>query len=213
MAQAFSKYKKDHSEHKETCVIAHGTGTFQNRSTESDVLSKCATSLNMSNLKVTGLKGYLGHTMGPAGGDQLSCALGIFCHGIIPGLNSTPKLAEDVVTENLNFCMQNEDIDIQDLDAFFLNAKGFGGNNATASIYNPNFVTSLLPKIFSKSEITRYKKSLEINENNRLNYHKKCLVGDFDLLYRANEELLDPEKDIEISENFIKLKDYPKIEM
>ena len=32
-------------------------------------------------------------------------------------------------------------------------------------------------------------------------------------LYRANEELLDPEKDIEISENYIKLKDYPKIEM
>ena len=43
--------------------------------------------------------------------------------------------------------------------------------------------------------------------------HKKCLLGDFDLLYRANEELLDPEKDIEISENYIKLKDYPKIEM
>ena len=213
MAQAFSKYKKDHSENKETCVIAHGTGTFQNRSTESDVLSKCATSLNMSNLKVTGLKGYLGHTMGPAGGDQLSCALGIFCHGIIPGLTSTPKLADDVVTKNLDFCMQNEDINIQDLDAFFLNAKGFGGNNATASIYNPNFVKSLLPKIFTKSEITTYKKSLEINENNRLNYHKKCLLGDFDLLYRANEELLDPEKDIEISENYIKLKDYPKIEM
>ena len=213
MAQAFSKYKKDHSDIKETCVIAHGTGTFQNRSTESDVLSKCATSLNMKNLKVTGLKGYLGHTMGPAGGDLLSCALGIFCHGIIPCLTSTPKLAEDVVTENLNFCMQNEDINIQDLDAFFLNAKGFGGNNATASIYNPNFVKSLLPKIFTKSEITTYKKSLEINENNRLNYHKKCLLGDFDLLYRANEELLDPEKDIEISENYIKLKDYPKIEM
>ena len=151
--------------------------------------------------------------MGPAGGDQLSCALGIFCHGIIPGLTSTPKLADDVVTDNLDFCMKNENINIQDLDAFFLNAKGFGGNNATASIYNPNFVKSLLPKIFTKSEITTYKKSLEINENNRLNYHKKCLLGDFDLLYRANEELLDPEKDIEISENYIKLKDYPKIEM
>ena len=92
MAQAFSKYKKDHTDTKQTCVIAHGTGTFQNRSTESDVLSKCATSLNMNDLKVTGLKGYLGHTMGPAGGDQLACALGIFSHGIIPGLNSTPKL-------------------------------------------------------------------------------------------------------------------------
>ena len=213
MAQAFSKYKKDHNDTKQTCVIAHGTGTFQNRSTESDVLSKCATSLNMNNLKVTGLKGYLGHTMGPAGGDQLACALGIFSHGIIPGLNSTPKLADDVVTENLNFCMQNEEINIQDLDAFFLNAKGFGGNNATASIYNSNFVTSLLPQIFTKNEINSYTKSLEAVKNNRLSYQNKCLSGNFDLLYRANEDLLDPASDIEISENSIRLKDYPEIKI
>lgn len=213
MAQAFSKYKKDHTDTKQTCVIAHGTGTFQNRSTESDVLSKCATSLNMNNLKVTGLKGYLGHTMGPAGGDQLACALGIFSHGIIPGLNSTPKLADDVVTENLNFCMQNEEINIQDLDAFFLNAKGFGGNNATASIYNSNFVTSLLPQIFTKNEINSYAKSLEAVKNNRLSYQNKCLSGNFDLLYRANEDLLDPASDIEISENSIRLKDYPEIKI
>jgi len=213
MAQAFSKYKKDHTDTKQTCVIAHGTGTFQNRSTESDVLSKCATSLNMNDLKVTGLKGYLGHTMGPAGGDQLACALGIFSHGIIPGLNSTPKLADDVVTENLNFCMQNEEINIQDLDAFFLNAKGFGGNNATASIYNSNFVTSLLPQIFTKNEINSYAKSLEAVKNNRLSYQNKCLSGNFDLLYRANEDLLDPASDIEISENSIRLKDYPEIKI
>lgn len=213
MAQAFSKYKKDHTDTKQTCVIAHGTGTFQNRSTESDVLSKCATSLNMNNLKVTGLKGYLGHTMGPAGGDQLACALGIFSHGIIPGLNSTPKLADDVVTENLNFCMQNEKINIHDLDAFFLNAKGFGGNNATASIYNSNFVTSLLPQIFTKNEINSYAKSLEAVKNNRLSYQNKCLSGNFDLLYRANEDLLDPASDIEISENSIRLKDYPEIKI
>ena len=213
MAQAFSKYKKDHTDTKQTCVIAHGTGTFQNRSTESDVLSKCATSLNMNDLKVTGLKGYLGHTMGPAGGDQLACALGIFSHGIIPGLNSTPKLADDVVTKNLNFCMQNEEINIQDLDAFFLNAKGFGGNNATASIYNSNFITSLLPQIFTKNEINSYTKSLEAVKNNRLSYQNKCLSGNFDLLYRANEDLLDPASDIEISENSIRLKDYPEIKI
>ena len=119
MGQAFKKYLKDHEKPKLSCVIAHGTGTFQNRSTESDVLSKCATSLGMKNLKVTGLKGYLGHTMGPAGGDQLACSLGIFDRGIIPGLNSTPKLADDVITNNLHFCMENEEINTSDIDAFF----------------------------------------------------------------------------------------------
>ena len=213
MGQAFKRYLKDHEKPKLSCVIAHGTGTFQNRSTESDVLSKCATSLGMKNLKVTGLKGYLGHTMGPAGGDQLACSLGIFDRGIIPGLNSTPKLADDVITNNLNFCMENEEIDTSDLDAFFLNAKGFGGNNATASIYKSNFVTKMLPKLFSKSKLSSYEAALEKTRKNKLVYNSNCLEGNFNLIYRANEEILNPETDLEMTSEAIKLKDYPEIKL
>ena len=213
MGQAFKSYLKDHEKPKLSCVIAHGTGTFQNRSTESDVLSKCATSLKMKNLKVTGLKGYLGHTMGPAGGDQLACSLGIFDRGIIPGLNSTPKLADDVITNNLNFCMENEEIDTSDLEAFFLNAKGFGGNNATTSIYKSNFVTKMLPKLFSKSKLTSYEAALEKTRENKLVYNSNCLEGNFNLIYRANEEILNPEMDLEITSEVIKLKDYPEIKL
>ena len=213
MGQAFKRYLKDHEKPKLSCVIAHGTGTFQNRSTESDVLSKCATSMGMKNLKVTGLKGYLGHTMGPAGGDQLACSLGIFDRGIIPGLNSTPKLADDVITNNLNFCMENEEIDTSDLDAFFLNAKGFGGNNATTSIYKSNFVTKMLPKLFSKSKLTSYEAALEKTRENKLVYNSNCLEGNFNLIYRANEEILNPETDLEMTSEAIKLKDYPEIKL
>ena len=213
MGQAFKRYLKYHEKPKISCVIAHGTGTFQNRSTESDVLSKCATSLGMKNLKVTGLKGYLGHTMGPAGGDQLACSLGIFDRGIIPGLNSTPKLADDVITNNLNFCMENEEIDTSDLDAFFLNAKGFGGNNATTSIYKSNFVTKMLPKLFSKSKLTSYEAALEKTRENKLVYNSNCLEGNFNLIYRANEEILNPETDLEMTSEAIKLKDYPEIKI
>ena len=213
MGQAFKRYLKDHEKPKLSCVIAHGTGTFQNRSTESDVLSKCATSLGMKNLKATGLKGYLGHTMGPAGGDQLACSLGIFDRGIIPGLNSTPKLADDVITNNLNFCMENEEIDTSDLDAFFLNAKGFGGNNATTSIYKSNFVTKMLPKLFPKSKLTSYEAALEKTRENKLVYNSNCLEGNFNLIYRANEEILNPETDLEMTSEAIKLKDYPEIKL
>ena len=213
MGQAFKRYLNDHEKPKISCVIAHGTGTFQNRSTESDVLSKCATSMGMKNLKVTGLKGYLGHTMGPAGGDQLACSLGIFDRGIIPGLNSTPKLADDVITNNLHFCMENEEINTSDLDAFFLNAKGFGGNNATASIYKSNFVTKMLPKLFSKSKLTSYEAALEKTRKNKLVYNSNCLEGNFNLIYRANEEILNPETDLEMTSEAIKLKDYPEIKL
>ena len=213
MGQAFKKYLKDHEKPKLSCVIAHGTGTFQNRSTESDVLSKCATSMGMKDLRVTGLKGYLGHTMGPAGGDQLACSLGIFDHGIIPGLNSTPKLADDVITKNLNFCMKHEEIDTSELDAFFLNAKGFGGNNATTSIYKSDFVLKILPKLFSKSKLTAYEAALEKTRENKLVYNSNCLEGNFNLIYRANEEILNPETDLEMTSEAIKLKDYPDIKI
>ena len=213
MGQAFKKYLKDHEKPKLSCVIAHGTGTFQNRSTESDVLSKCATSMGMKDLRVTGLKGYLGHTMGPAGGDQLACSLGIFDHGIIPGLNSTPKLANDVITKNLNFCMKHEEIDTSELDAFFLNAKGFGGNNATTSIYKSDFVTKILPKLFSKSKLTAYEAALEKTRENKLVYNSNCLEGNFNLIYRANEGILNPETDLEMTSEAIKLKDYPDIKI
>ena len=213
MGQAFKKYLKDHEKPKLSCVIAHGTGTFQNRSTESDVLSKCATSMGMKDLRVTGLKGYLGHTMGPAGGDQLACSLGIFDHGIIPGLNSTPKLANDVITKNLNFCMKHEEIDTSELDAFFLNAKGFGGNNATTSIYKSDFVTKILPNLFSKSKLNAYETALEKTRENKLVYNSNCLEGNFNLIYRANEEILNPETDLEMTSEAIKLKDYPDIKI
>ena len=213
MGQAFKKYLKDHEKPKLSCVIAHGTGTFQNRSTESDVLSKCATSMGMKDLRVTGLKGYLGHTMGPAGGDQLACSLGIIDRGIIPGLNSTPKLANDVITKNLNFCMKHEEIDTSELDAFFLNAKGFGGNNATTSIYKSDFVTKILPKLFSKSKLTAYEAALEKTRENKLVYNSNCLEGNFNLIYRANEEILNPETDLEMTSEAIKLKDYPDIKI
>lgn len=213
MGQAFKKYLKDHEKPKLSCVIAHGTGTFQNRSTESDVLSKCATSMGMKDLRVTGLKGYLGHTMGPAGGDQLACSLGIFDHGIIPGLNSTPKLADDVITKNLNFCMKHEEIDTSELDAFFLNAKGFGGNNATTSIYKSDFVTKILPNLFSKSKLNAYETALEKTRENKIVYNSNCLEGNFNLIYRANEEILNPETDLEMTSEAIKLKDYPDIKI
>ena len=213
MGQAFKKYLKDHEKPKLSCVIAHGTGTFQNRSTESYVLSKCATSMGMKDLRVTGLKGYLGHTMGPAGGDQLACSLGIFDHGIIPGLNSTPKLADDVITKNLNFCMKHEEIDTSELDAFFLNAKGFGGNNATTSIYKSDFVTKILPNLFSKSKLNAYETALEKTRENKLVYNSNCLEGNFNLIYRANEEILNPETDLEMTSEAIKLKDYPDIKI
>ena len=213
MAQAFSKSKKDITELKNSLIIAHGTGTFQNRSTESDVISKTATSLKVKDLLVTGLKGYIGHSMGPAGGDGLLAAIGIWQNGIIPGLETTPKLADDVSTEGLDFCLSNREIDPQDLDTAYINAKGFGGNNGTAPIYSPYIVKKIINKINQKRDLKKYHQKLEKTQGNKIEYNQKALNGNYDLIYRFNEKVLNPEEDLSISESSIKLTGYKDIKL
>lgn len=213
MAQSVAKAKKDFNNLQESLVIAHGTGTLQNRSTESDVFSKVASSLNLSNLYVTGIKGYIGHSMGPAGGDELLTAIGIWNKGIIPGLKTTPALAEDVSTESLNFCLDHTEIDPNNLDVVFLNAKGFGGNNATCPVYSPSYVQNVIKQTFSDKEINDYEKKKEKTILNKEKYYSDAAQGNYDLIYRFNESVLDPKTDLEITDNSINLKGYKKIDI
>lgn len=213
MAQSVAKAKKDFNNLQESLVIAHGTGTLQNRSTESDVFSKVASSLNLNNLHVTGIKGYIGHSMGPAGGDELLTAIGIWNKGIIPGLKTTPALADDVNTESLNFCLDHTEIDPKNLDVVFLNAKGFGGNNATCPVYSPSYVQNMIKETFSDKEITAYEKKKENTILNKEKYYNDTAQGNYDLIYRFNESVLDPKTDLEITDSSINLKGYKKIDI
>ena len=143
MASAVNETKQFSDDLNKSFVIAHGTGTFQNRSTESHVLSSVTSGMELNEWKITGLKGALGHTMGPAAGDELMTAIGFWKHGFIPGINTTKKLAEDVYKDNLNFLLEDTEKDKESIDAIYLNAKGFGGNNASAGIISPKIAIDL----------------------------------------------------------------------
>ena len=71
----------------------------------------------------------------------------------------------------------------------------------------------MLPKLFSKSKLTSYEAALEKTRENKLIYNSNCLEGNFNLIYRANEEILNPETDLEMTSEAIKLKDYPEIKL
>jgi acetoacetyl-[acyl-carrier protein] synthase len=213
MAQSIAKAKKDFPNLNESLVIAHGTGTTQNRSTESDVFSKSATALKINNLYVTGIKGYIGHSMGPAGGDELLTAIGIWNKGIIPGLKTTPALANDVSTESLNYCLEHKEINPRSLDVIFLNAKGFGGNNSTMPVYSPSYVENIISECYSEKEISIYKNKKERTILKKEKYNEKSLSGDYDLIYRFNESVLNPDEDLKINSDSIELKGFNKIDI
>jgi acetoacetyl-[acyl-carrier protein] synthase len=209
MAQSLSNTLKLGCSIQDSVVIAHGTGTFQNRSTESDVLNRVAEGFELKNWKVTALKGMLGHTMGPAAGDELITAIGIWNHGLIPGINTTKKLANDVLSDNLDFCLNTKEVNKEKIDAIYLNAKGFGGNNGSCGVVSPSFIKSKI----DKKDLKNYETKLSETEEKRTIYYEESINGKYDLIYRFNEEILDPTEDIKIFKDKISITDYKDIDL
>ena len=129
-----------------TMVQAHGTSTPQNRVTESHILSHLAGIFGIDNWIVGACKAYLGHTLAPAGADQLATILGTWAHGWVPGIATIDHIAADVHTKHLRFSSEHIEVGRQGLDAALINSKGFGGNNATALILAPHVTRKMLAK-------------------------------------------------------------------
>ena len=82
-------------------IHAHGTGTPQNRVTESEIMNELAKTFGITNWPVAAVKAYLGHTLAPASGDQLTSALGTWKYGFIPGIATIDHIADDVHASHL----------------------------------------------------------------------------------------------------------------
>lgn len=169
-----------------TFVQAHGTSTPQNRVTESDVLSKVAKAMGLSDWAVTAIKGQLGHSQGTAGGDQLAMSLGAFAHQMIPGIRTTEQLAPDVITDGLKFVLHSEE---RPVEAALINAKGFGGNNATAAILSPEATGRLLQSRWGSIQLEG---SDEVQEK-QARYRHEIDRGTVEILYHYGEQIVEGE--------------------
>lgn len=136
-------------------VQAHGTGTPQNRVTESTLLNKVAEAFGVSEWPVAAIKSYVGHSLGAAAGDQLTATLGIWQHGMIPRIHTVDGLADDVVTERLRFALTEQDS--SERDYALINSKGFGGNNATAALLSPDTTEQMLARAHGKAEMAAWR--------------------------------------------------------
>ena len=193
-----------------TFVHAHGTGTPANRTTESHILNKIANTFGIKNWPVTAIKSYLGHSMAPASGDQLIASLGTWNKGIIPGIHSTDTLADDVYSENLDILLEDKMEEENFYKGCFLNAKGFGGNNASAFILSPEETQIKMESLVTKNKYNQYLKNIGETRKKSSQYNKSCLKGDYQVTYKFNENVLNGETDIEISRKGMKLKGFKK---
>lgn len=170
-------------------VHAHGTGTPQNRTTESHVLNETAKAFGIAAWPVTAIKCYLGHSIGSAGGDQLAAALGTFAGGQLPGIFTLDAIAHDVHHSNLSLARAHRRL--PDADVALLNSKGFGGNNATAVTVSPRIVERWLRQRHGDAMVTAWQKRSEQTCTRAAAYGSRALAGELTPRYRFGEGVID----------------------
>ena len=186
-----------------TFVHAHGTSTPQNRESESHIISSLAKAMKIRALPVTAIKSYLGHSLAAAGGDQMINALGSWNHLKIPGITTTPALAENVSSDNVNYLLDHLEFEQGAFDFAILNAKGFGGNNGTALVASPQKTLNLLQVKYSKKELQKYEQA-NAGIKAALALEKKMILeGSTKSRYLFGEGVLDGMVDFEFNDQAI----------
>ena len=186
-------------------ILAHGSSTPQNRVTESLIYHKVAECFNIENWPVAAPKAYIGHTLGPASGDQMAMALGIFSDNIMPGITTIDEVAEDVHNEHLNIATDHWHC--PDMDIAFINSKGFGGNNATATVFSPKVSLTMMEKRYGVEAMETYQQKLVEVEQAQQVYRDNANDGQFDLIYKFGEGLID-EANIELTSDSLSFAEF-----
>ena len=187
---------------KRSFILAHGSSTPQNRVTESLIYDRVAKAFDIHNWKLAAPKAFVGHTIGPASGDQMAMALGIFSHNIMPGITTIDKVADDVYADHLD--IRTEHYHCEPMDVAFINSKGFGGNNATAAVFSPAITMAMLQKRYGDTLMAQYQAKLITVEAKQAQYQQRADFGQFDLIYKFGDGQID-DNEITISSDSIQL--------
>ncbi|MEE4277298.1 MAG: beta-ketoacyl synthase [Halieaceae bacterium] len=159
-------------------VQAHGTGTPQNRVTESQILSRVAQAFAIDGWPVAAVKAYLGHSLAAASADQVITTLGAWEHGWLPGITTTRELADDVITANLAFALSHRELDRSEQAYALINAKGFGGNNASATLLSPASTRDILRSRHGDAAMVTWEKANEKVLATREEREQRVLAGE-----------------------------------
>ena len=195
-----------------TFAMAHGTGTPQNRQTESHILNTLARTFGIQDWPVAAVKCFLGHSIGVAGGDQIAAALGVFKHNILPGITTVDGFADDVERTNLSLSNQHRDFGSEYFKGALINAKGFGGNNASGVMLSPQWCEEFMQKRYGAKQWSAYQQKQETVHAAQMQYHDDVLTAIPASIYRFGE----PETkgtQLAISRTTIAIPGYPEVDL
>ena len=194
---------------RQTFVSAHGTGTPQNRTTESFGLNQVAKAFKINKWPISAIKCYVGHSLGPASGDQMATVLGTWKYGWIPGISTLDEVAEDVHQSNLLFSQAHIEIDTKKHSAALINSKGFGGNNGTGVILSPQTTHRMLEQKHGRRKMVAYHHLCGHTVENAGEYDRETIKGNTRPIYEFGENVLE-EKDLEMTDQAMKIPGFKK---
>lgn len=171
-------------------VQAHGTGTPQNRVSEAEILSRTAQAFGIDEWPVIAAKCYLGHSIGSAAGDQISTTLGIWHHGILPGITTIDAIAADVRQDHLAFSTEHREVDTAEQKYAIINSKGFGGNNASASLMSPLAAQRMLQTRYSGQAWKKWEQANERVRERQQAYDDGMIAGTVSPVYKFDHGVL-----------------------
>lgn len=169
-------------------VHAHGTSTPKNRVTESHVLDRVADAFGITSWPVAAIKAYVGHSQGSAAGDQLVSALSSFALDVVPGIETLDEVADDVHAEHLHLSAAHS---TRQMDVAFINAKGFGGNNASAPLLSPKATERLMRKRHGDAAINAWQQRREQTRDAVASFERKAQAGQFEPHYYFGNNVLE----------------------
>ncbi|MCY4473081.1 MAG: beta-ketoacyl synthase [Kistimonas sp.] len=196
----------DESLQNRSFVQAHGTGTHQNRVTESAILDATAAAFGIRHWPVAAVKSYMGHSLAAAGADQLLVTLGAWRHSVIPAIHSIERVAADVHCRHLNVLTEHFEFAEQAMDMAFLNAKGFGGNNATAVTLSSGAARAMLTRRHGQKALSQWAQRNEKVEVCQQEAEERKLSGKDQLRYKFGDAVLAAE-DIVVTRKQVALGD------
>jgi acetoacetyl-[acyl-carrier protein] synthase len=120
----------------------------------------------------------------------------------MPGITTINAIADDVYSERLNIALDHWQCET--MDVAFINSKGFGGNNATATILSPDITMAMMEKRHGSEAMASYQEKLSSVEEKQKVYQEKADHGQFELIYRFGVGVLGDD-DIEINAETISM--------
>ncbi len=116
-------------------------------------------------------------------------------------------MPDNVHQSHLAFSKEHREVGKQALDVAILNAKGFGGNNASATVLAPHIVEKMLAKKHGAKKLSSYSKSNESVREQAAAYDESAMRGEASPVYLFDHNVLGGD-DLVMDDKQIKVPGY-----